>query len=165
MNRYCPNCKQEFDFPIRSITDLDNLVCPNCKKKVPKDSRKPIDNSATEKTEMAIGRGFAAVMHFFYIFYLICGVAGILAYFFNLNSLLYIVTGIALGTFFIQTVFRFSTFRTGFIFLPLGAVAGFLIIKTPQGACLGVHIVFLLRHLIRDIFWKLISKLISIGNK
>lgn len=164
MNRYCTNCKKEFDFSIKSMTDLDNLVCPICHAPIDKNSRKPVDQYETTRTEEAIGRGFAAIFRFFYLFYLICAIASILAFIFRVDSLLYTLTAIALGTYILQIIFRVTNFRSGIFFLPLGAALGFLLLKTPQGACLGVMTVFMIRHLIRDLFWKLISKLFRLGN-
>lgn len=165
MNRYCTNCKKEYDFPIKSMIDLDNLVCPVCHAHIDKNSRKPVDQYETTRTEAAIGRGFASIFRFFYLFYLICAIASLLAFIFRVDSLLYTLTAIALGTYIIQLFFRITNFRSGIIFLPLGAAAGFFIFKSPQGICLGIMMIFMIRHLIRDLFWKLISKLIRLGNR
>ena len=43
----------------------------------------------------------------------------------------------------------------------IGAVVGYYYFKSIEGACLGVHIVFLIRHLIRDIFFTLLFKFIK----
>lgn len=164
MNRYCTNCNKEFDFPIKSMTDLDNLVCPQCHNPIDKNSRKPVDNSGTEQTEAFIGNTLATVFSFFYLFYLCFSIAGVLGYIFKIYSLEYWCTGICIGVYILQTMLRCNTFPMGMFLLPAGAVAGWLILKTTPGACLGVLIVFIARHLIRDVFWALLRKLIKLGN-
>ncbi len=166
MNRYCTICKKEFDFPIKSMTDLDNLVCPQCHNHIDKNSRKPVDNSGTEKTETAIGNAFAAFCSFLYLFYLCVSIAGVVGFVLKIYSLEYWCTGICLAAYFLQILFRYNTFQSGLIFLPLGAVAGYFLFENLRipGACFGVLAVFILRHLIRDIIWALLRKLIKLGN-
>ncbi len=163
MNRYCTNCQKEFDFAIKSMKDLDNLVCPECGSKVDKDSRNPAENvsAETEKTEEAIGNAFMTLMHLSYIFYIAISLVSVAAYFLHWDKVLYITTAISLGAFLIQLLLQMLTFRTGLLFLPIGAAAGYFILKSIQGACLGVALVFIIRHLIRDVIFRLIGKLIS----
>jgi len=86
-------------------------------------------------------------------------------YIFHLDKMLYIATGIALGAFLLQWITRTVTFSWGVLLLPAGAAAGYLIFNSIQGACLGVDIVFLARHIIRDIIFKLIGKLIKASGR
>ncbi|MBP5359437.1 MAG: zinc ribbon domain-containing protein [Treponema sp.] len=162
MIRYCTNCRKDFDFTIKSMKDLDSLVCPECGSKIDKDSRSPAYEEVSrgsEKTEDTIGHVFGCLMTLNYIFYIAISVAAIVAYNFHWDKLLYILTGISLGLFVIQLFFRAVAFRTGLIFLPLGAAIGYFVLKSVRGACLGIAIVFIIRHLIRELFWRLFSKL------
>ncbi len=164
MIKYCTNCRKDFDFTIKSMKDLDSLVCPECGSRIDKDSRNPALDEvarATDKTEETIGNAFGCLMSLNYVFFMSISVAAIVAYNFHWDMALYILTGISLGLFVIQLFFRSVAFRTGFIFLPLGAAIGYFVLKSVRGACLGIAIVFIARHLIRALFWRLLSRLFS----
>lgn len=146
------------------MKDLDSLVCPECGSRIDKDSRNPAleeVSRATDKTEETIGNAFGCLMSLNYVFFMSISVAAIVAYNFHWDMALYILTGISLGLFVIQLFFRSVAFRTGFIFLPLGAAIGYFVLKSVRGACLGIAIVFIARHLIRALFWRLLSRLFS----
>ena len=160
--RYCTNCRKDFDFTIKSMKDLDSLVCPECGASIDKNSRNPAEaevSRGSEKTEDAIGSLFGCLMTLNYIFYISISVAAIVAYNFHWDKALYILTGISLALFLIQQFSGSLAFRTGFIFLPLGAAIGYFVLKSVRGACLGIAIVFIVRHLIRALFWRLLSRL------
>lgn len=163
MKRYCANCQKDFDFPIKSMKDLDNLICPECGSKIDKDSRNPAENvsAESEKTEEAIGRTLALFVNINYFFFITLSLVSVAAYFLKMDKLLYTMTAISLGVFLIQLFFRSLSFPTGILFLPIGAAAGYFIQKSIQGACLGIAIVFIIRHLIRGVIFRLIGKLIS----
>lgn len=158
MERYCVNCNKSFDFKIKSMTDLDNLVCPECGAKIDKNSRKPV---VEDNMDAKIGSIFQKVFHFLYIFYMLCAVVGIIAFFLNLSKLLYVVTAISLLVFVLQLLSGRNTFRSGLVFLPIGAVAGYLKFGTYEGACFGVMIVFAIRHVVRDVILRLIWALVG----
>lgn len=164
MLRYCTKCCKEYDFDPLVVASTASLQCPGCGKVIGKDSRRPIDRRETLKMEENIGRGFYWLFRLSYIFYLLISTIGIVCFSFKFDKALFIITAFILGVFILQHISGYHTFKKGFIFLPMGAVAGFLIFKSVQGACFGVHIVFFLRHLIRDIFYALIWKLVKLGN-
>lgn len=165
MKKYCTKCKQSFDFQIKRMSDLDNLVCPVCNSRIDKDSNPPVDNTYSDKTVNAIGNTFRVFATINYFFFVTLAIVGIAAFFLKLDRLLFVMTGICVVTFLIQTAARICTFRSGLIFLPIGAVAGYLIFRTIQGTCLGVLAVFLIRHLLRDLLFSLIGKLIGLASK
>lgn len=165
MKRYCTNCQKEFDFTIKSMDDMNSLVCPVCGSKVDKDSRAPElkkVSDGTDKTVDAIGKTLSCLMTLNYMFYISISIVAVVAYYFNLDKLLYTMTGISLGMFLIQLFSRSLGFRSGIIFLPLGAAAGYYLLKSPRGACFGIAIVFILRHLIRDIILTIIIKILDL---
>ncbi len=125
-----------------------------------KNSRDLSNRAETEKTEEAIGNIFAKLLYLSYIFYMVMGLLGVAGFLLGIYKLLYISTVISLSAFLIQFMTGTLIFRSGIIFLPIGAAAGYYYFKSIEGACLGIHIVFLIRHLIRDIFFRLIFKLI-----
>ena len=135
------------------MTDLDNLVCPECGMKIDKNSRKPVE---PDHIDEKIGFVFQKIFHFCYIFYLLCSVVGIVAFFLNFSTVLYAATAISLIVFVVQWFSGNMTFKSGLVFLPIGAAVGFFKFGTYEGACLCVLIVFMIRHLVRDIILRLI---------
>ena len=164
MLRYCENCKKDFEFAPLAVSGRDDLICPECGGIIGKNSRNPANKINSDKTEEAIGNTFAGLLHMLYIFYMVMGLLGIIGFIFGVDKLLYIATGISIGAFIIQFLTGTLIFTSGIIFLPLGAAAGFIYFKTIEGACLGIHLVFLIRHIIRDIFFALIFKLIRMSS-
>ena len=159
MNRYCPKCQKEFDFQIRSSSDLDNLVCPECGGKIDRNSRKPFDSSSRDKTETAIGMAFFTLTRINYFFFSAVSAIGIVAFFLHWDKALYITTGICLALFLFQLIKGTLFFRTGPFFIPLGAVAGYFLFKSIRGACLGVCIVFVARNLLWNLFFWILGKI------
>lgn len=159
MKRYCTKCEKEFDFNIRSVTDLDNLVCPECGEKIGKESRKPRDPNA-DNLEETIGRGFAAIFRFAYIFYMVLGSIGVVSFILHEYYILYPVTLIALVCVLLQVFTGTFVFQAGMIFLPVGAVVGYLIFNSVEGMLFGIDCVFVIRHLIRDVILRLLGLMI-----
>ena len=163
MLRYCTNCEKETDFPVSDFTGNKELICPVCGQVIDRNSRRPVDTSGTDRTESAIGRILSGLMHFAYIFYMCLAVIGFIAFFLKLNTVLYVVTGIAAGVYLIQLLTHTATFASGVVLVPLGAIAGYLL-GGLTGMCLGIHIVFFARHIIRDVIYRLFFRLISGGR-
>lgn len=164
MKRFCTNCQKEFEFNINSMKDLDNLVCPECGGKIGAESRRPVD-PRIEQNEENIGRIMCAVVGFNYMFFLFFALIGIIAYFFDAYTVLYVTTAINLFAY-LSHAFRGSTmFKSGIFFIPLGAAVFYYVFKTPQSACLGVQAVFLIRHLLRDLLYTSIIKIARWGGR
>jgi len=164
MLRYCINCKEDFDFAPTAVSGKADLICPKCQCIIPKNSRKPVNNDVPT-AEDTLGGAFAGLLHIAYMFYITLSIIGIIAFFLKSDLLLYTCTLIALIAYIIQFLTGTTAFTLGIAFIPAGAIAGYLILQSPQGAALGILIVFCIRHLIRDFFFYLIEKLISLGNK
>ena len=165
MKRYCTNCQKEFDFTIKSMEDMNSLVCPVCGSKVDKNSRSPEYkevSAGSDRIANAIGNTVSCLFTLNYMFYISVSIIAVVAYYFNLDKLLYTMTGISLGLFLIQFFNGSYAFRSGIIFLPLGAAAGYYLLKSIRGACFGIAIVFILRHLIRDLVVRLVIKLLTL---
>ena len=160
MKRYCTKCKEDFEFDIKSMKDLDNLYCPKCGEKIDMESRHPTDPSIA-RNEETLGKVMMHLTQFAYMFYLIMAAIGIIGFGFRIYTLVYSTTFICLFVFIMQIIYRFETFPTGKFLLPLGALVGFLIFKTLSGICVGILFVFLIRHIIRDIFLGLVWKLVQ----
>jgi len=164
MLRYCTNCEKDYDFSPTAVSGTKPLICPECGQLINKNSRHPVNREELEHSEEQIGNFFLNVFRFAYIFYLCFAIVGVVAFIFSHTKLLYIVTAISLIAFLLQMITGTLRFRSGIIFLPAGAVLGYLFFKNIQGALLGINIVFIIRHLIRDIFYEIIIKLIILGN-
>ena len=165
MVRYCKKCDSDYDFAIKSMNDLDSLVCPVCGERIDKNSRRESGRAQIAENEIKIGRFFQRLYEFAYVFYLILAIIGILAFVFHADILLYVVTGISLCAFVIQFFTGTLIFKSGLFFLPAGAITGFLLFnRSIEGACLGVHVVFAVRHFLRDVFFRFIGWLIRMSS-
>ena len=164
MLRYCPRCRKDFDFEPKAVSGAGDIYCPECGNVINKNSRHPIDHAATDRMEQGIGNVFAWLLKIAYIYYLIVALIGVLGFIFKIDMMLYIATGIAVGSFLIQFFMGTLVFKSGFLWLPAGAAAGYFIFKSIQGACLGVDVVFLVRHLLRDVLFRIINKLVKLSR-
>lgn len=165
MLRYCNNCNKDFDFTPQQVSGKSDLICPLCGNVIGKGSRNPAIKLAVDQKEEEIGNIFGKLAHFSYIFYLVIGLIGVAGFFLKLDMLLYIATGVALTAYAIQWITRTVIFTSGIVFIPIGAYIGYNYFGTVNGACLGVHAVFIARHIIRDVLYSLIWKFIRLINK
>jgi len=156
MLKYCKNCDKEIDFPASEVTAAKPLICPECGQEIPKYSRSPRHDSSASNNDEAIGNAFAVIMHIAYIFYIVLAVIGAIGFFTGAYGLLYVTAGISVGVFILQAITQTTTFPLGMILVPLGAVLGYFLLKGIPGACLGIHIVFAARHLVRDVLYRLV---------
>lgn len=160
MIRYCTKCEKEYDFPIKSMGDMDHLICPVCGEKVDRESRKPRDLVREEKTEIAIGRTIMAFLNFWFYLYLICGIVGIVAFLLKWDVLLYLVTAVSVFLFFKPSGRYRNSFFQSTLWLAAGAGAGFFFFRSVQGACFGVEVSLVIRHIVMVLLMKLFSLLI-----
>ena len=165
MNRYCTNCQKEFDFKITSMEDLDNLICPECGAKIDKNSHKPVSTgpNTAEKTVSNAISGYYTIRYYIHF---VLALIGLIAYFNEADKLLYIMTASCVILFLLQLFFRRTGFISGIILVPAGALIGFFLMgKVLRGACLGIVVVFIIRHLIRGFNYYILSKLVHMGNQ
>ena len=160
MLRYCIHCQKDFEFSPAAVSRGETLICPECGHVVGYNSNNPVRLRETEKADEVIGGIFVFFLRMAWIFYMLMGILGIAGFFFKLNMLLYAVTAISLSAFLVQILTGNLVFTSGIIFLPAGALLGYLHYRSPEGACLGIHLVFVIRHLIRDLLFMLLTKLI-----
>lgn len=162
MYRYCLNCKKDYDFSPLEVSGQGNLICPACGEIIDKNSRNPGRKVDTENTESAIGNAFAGLLHYSYIFYLVVATIGVISFVLGLYKVLYITTSVIMVVFAIQMLSRVIAFSgMMLILLPVMIVPGYILWNIP-GACLGVNVAFILRHLIRDIVYRFVKWLISL---
>lgn len=160
MLRYCTNCRKEYDFEVKSLEELDNLICPVCGAHVDQRSKSPEKTYYNEAPARVIGYGLWQISVIRYYFYPVCAILGALSFFLHWDTALYIVTGISL------VLFVLDYFFSAFLVLPvIGGVAGFLLLHSVRGACFGVMCAWALLYLIRLVRWFIISKLIEAGNR
>ncbi|MCR5788980.1 MAG: hypothetical protein K6G83_03750 [Lachnospiraceae bacterium] len=165
MLRYCENCKKEFEFSPLAVSGKDPIFCPECGNEIDKKSRWPAeeDRAMAEKNEEGMGKAVEWLFRFCYLFYLILGILGVIGFVTGAYGLLFFATFLSVAAYILQFATGTVVFTSGVIFLPAGAIAGFLLFGGIAGACLGIHIVFLIRHVVRDIVYALIIKLIRMG--
>lgn len=121
--------------------------------------------SKTNNTDTFIGWIFYKIFRIRYLFYVTFSVIGIVAYFIDNEKLLYAMTAVCIMTYIIQ-MFSNGGFIAGIFFIPIGAFIGYYATgKNMNGFYLGILVVFVIRHIIRGLFFELISKLIKAGNK
>lgn len=162
MLRYCTNCRQDFDFAPRDITGPDDLICPKCGSIIGKNSRHPVSKE-NEKIEENVGNAIASIWNIAYMFYVTLSIIGIVGYFFS-DKIFYLMVAITVAAYILQLITGTTTFTEGIIFLPIGAAIGYFVIGSIKGACLGILVVFLIRHILRDILWNLVNWLIRWGR-
>ena len=161
MLRYCTECHKDFDFPPLAVSGREDLICPECGSLIDKNSRNPAGKETAERTEENIGNAYARLLHLSYIFYLTISILGIISWFAGLHGVLYVLTIISLTAFILQLITGTLIFRLGLILLPAGAVIGYMVFGLVDGACLGIHLVFFIQHLIRDIIYGLVFRFIQ----
>ena len=164
MKRYCEKCQKEFEFNINSMKDLDNLVCPECGSKIDKESRRPVD-PRIEQNEEKIGRMMFGILGFNYMFFVVFAAIGVVAYYLGLDPVLYFTTAVNLIIYLSHIAGGSRNFRSGLVFIPVGAAVLYYFYRTPQSACLGVQVVFIIRHIIRDVLYTSIIKLARWGGR
>lgn len=164
MLRYCINCQKDFEFAPLDVSGGKTLICPECGNVIDNNSRHPVNKEELEQGEETVGRIMYRLMRLSYIFYMLLAVMGVIFYVLHLDKPLYTVTAVALIAFLIQLITRTLNFTSGIVFLPAGAALGYWLFKDFAGACLGIHIVFLIRHIIRDILYELLFKFIRMGS-
>ncbi|MBP5157332.1 MAG: hypothetical protein ILP18_05625 [Treponema sp.] len=154
MIRYCPNCHKEFDFAIKSIEDLDDLVCPECGCKIDRNSRRPLEEPDEGGVDMSLGLMLLVLVRIGFVFFALLSLLGVGAFFLHWSWGLRILTGICLLVFLMQLALGVHQFRSGPVFLPLGAAAGFFFLRSLDGVFLGIAAVFIVRHVLLEfVFW------------
>lgn len=162
MERYCSNCKKSFDFQIKGMNDLKNLTCPECGRPISENSRVP---STSEEDDVRAANALSNVFSFLYYFYIVIAGLGIAFYFLKFYNALFVTTAINLLFYAVMMLIGFNGFTSGLLFLPVGAVAGYIYFKTIAGACLGIQLTFAAYHIIRDVIWRLIYALVKFLSK
>ena len=165
MIRYCVNCKKDIDFPVKSIKDLDSLVCPECGNPVGKNNRNPELAKADEKTEDAIGGAIGVLFRILYLFYFLFAFPSMFFYYFSLTKALFICTIINVVFYILQLIFWGRRFQIGVVLIPIGAAVAYYFLRTIEGACLGIQIVFLAYFVIRGLLLDLLFRFIGWATK
>ncbi len=161
MLRYCMHCKKDIEVSPRAVSAATPLICPECGNEIPKDSRNPEHGVAAEKSEESIGKLVAVLFNLSFIFYLAMAVLGTIGYFSGSTGLLWGTVAVSTVAYLLQCITHTTSFPLGVIFLPLGAVGGYFAFKGIPGIGLGIHAVFAIRHLVRDVFYRFIIWIIG----
>lgn len=96
-----------------------------------------------------------------YFFYLMCALPGIVGFFLGFEKVVYISAGICVAVYLIHASIYQSIF-SGVVFLGLAGLVGYLIVgQSLRGACMGVLVVFVVRHLIKELIFRFVRLLIE----
>ena len=96
-----------------------------------------------------------------YFFFLVCALPGIAGYFLKFDRLVYISTAVCVAVYLI-IAYAYGRLFLGALFLGLAAAAGYLITgNSYTGACLGILVVFVIRHLLKALLYKFVRALIE----
>lgn len=165
MLRYCPSCDKDFDFPVKSNADLENLVCPECGRHIDKNSRRPHDYAADAAREVAIGKTIVGVILFLHILYFVFASLGIPAFYLHWDVCLYILAVAAAGLY--MTIGDRSLISSKWGFIAVIMMAGLMAYKykSIQGACFGICIALVAICIINVLVGMLAGALIKWARK
>lgn len=161
MLRYCPNCKKDYNINVKSMAEMEQMVCPVCGEKVEKVSKNPEHVGAEDGMENHLGETMYKLIYLSIIFYFCCGVISVVAFVLHWDKVLYTVTAVSVIGYFLQ---YFNT-EWGIIWMTIGAIAGYFILHSVQGACLGVEVLLIVRHIIRRLIIRFFVWIGRLGSK
>lgn len=163
MIRYCGKCKKGFEFTIKNMSDMDNLICPQCGSHINKDSRTmPGQKREEDQAEAIVGGLFYYIFKFRYYFFALMAAIGVVAYFVSLYKLMVVMTGICIVALCFRTLSGRSSVAVNMGILGAGiAFCWYFIDKSFNGICLGILFGFLIRFIIKDILYTLLFRLIT----
>lgn len=118
-------------------------------------------NVRQDDAEVFVAKAVEKYFFIRYFFYLICALPGIAGFFLGWEKVVYAsaIICILVYMFFAAIYGRVGMATT---FLALAALVGFLVIERNMvGASMGVLIVFIIRHLIKELFFKFVRLLIE----
>ena len=160
MIRYCTKCQKEFDITIKSMDELENLQCPYCHEKVDKNSRTPQNKAENEWAEGFVGKLYHTFLRLRFYLYPVLGGIGLATFFLHAYVLLYVLTLITLLVFLSQ----FGLGSRRMLWPIAGAMCGYYVFRSPEGVCAGIMASWLVRYVVRTIWFEIIVKLIRIGQ-
>lgn len=166
MQRYCPQCRKSFEFKIKSMAERDNLICPECGSKIDPNSRSAPNavKSQRNDADLVAATAFSVYSIIRWYFYAAVSIFGIIAYNMHWDIGLYIATGLCLFVFCFRFLFMGGFFRNISWLAAGGALSFFFIEQNIKGICLGILIVLLIKHVIKEILARLFRWLIDLGN-
>lgn len=160
MKRYCNHCKQNYEFKIKSMEDLNHLICPVCGCQIHKDSKAVGEDAkeyaqATEKTEAAIGNIIMKIARFNYVFFLLMGMIGVFLYLLHLTNVMYVFTIVTVLLFLIDGFRGAVSALLNVGLTVISGFAGYYFLQNIEGICLGFFVMLFIRHLCKNILWRL----------
>ena len=156
-NGYCKDCDYQFSYNINNSYDLNNVYCPKCNSKINPNYKKVVPLS---KFERKVDKAAHNVLNFYYYFYFIFSILGLLCYYFDFNKLVFVFSFICFFTYFIELFIGFTRNLFGVFGLFISSVIGIVILKDVRlGICIGSFYLFLISGIIKIIFNLIINKL------
>jgi len=156
-NGYCVNCDYEFVYTINNFSDLDNVVCPKCGIIINTKNKKyvPVSKSV-RRFDTVVNK----VLDFYYYFYFIFSIIGLLGYYFNIEKLLIVSSIISFILYFIELLFGFTRNVFGILGLVICSIIGILVVDSLIiGICVGSCYNFFISGVIKIIINTIINRL------
>lgn len=154
---YCLKCDFEFDYVVNNMNDLNNLLCPKCGNRIDVNSKKVVPPSKFSKNADKIAY---KVLDFYYYFYLIFSIIGIVSFYLGFNKLLIISSIISFIVYFIELMIGFTRNIFGLFGLLVSFVIGVFVVNDLLiGICIGSCYLFFISGIFKIIFNLIINRL------
>ena len=154
---YCIDCDYEFNYSINSMNDLSNILCPKCGNKIDINSKKKV---YTSKGVLVFDKTVHKLLDFYYYFYFILSIIGLVGFYLGFNKLLFICSIISFIVYFIELIIGFTRNVLGLFGLIISFIVGVLVINDLFiGICVGACYLFLISGIFKIIYNLIINRL------
>lgn len=160
LTRYCRNCKKQYNFDIKDMKELENLICPVCGHKIDKNSRTGNNPSDGEVPAEFVGKAYYFFIRFFFLFFPLCGLIGVIAFFMQLKMLLYVTSCVGILVY----IIRYGKSSKQLTWPILGVLLCGIYFRTVDGVCLGIAASFIVRYVYQRIILKIFAILVRAGR-
>lgn len=139
---FCSYCNYEFDYIVNNMNELE-CVCPKCGNKC-NGKRKTIPT----KLENNVDTLAHSILNFYYYFYLIFSIIGIVSYFLNIDKILVICSIIMITFYIIELLIGYTRNVFGLFGFVFSIMVGFFV----RNIWLCITIMFFVSSIIRLIY-------------
>lgn len=156
-NGYCVNCDYEFIYSVNSINDLSDVVCPKCNSIINTKDKKYVSVS---KSIRRFDKFVNKLLDFYYYFYFIFSIIGILGFYLGINKVLFVCSIISFILYFVELLFGFTRNFLGIFGVFVGSIVGILVLDNLIiGICVGSLVNFFISGVIKIIINTIINRL------
>ena len=156
-NGYCLECDSEFNYNVNNMSDLDNVLCPKCGNKIDVNCKKKV---YTSKGVQVFDKTVHKLLDFYYYFYFILSIIGLVGFYLEFNKLLVISSIISFIAYFIELIIGFTRNILGLFGLIISFIIGVFVIKDLFiGICVGACYLFFISGIFKIIYNLIINRL------